>query len=127
MSLLTQGSGTQLYSTSFVQAAGVELVRRAQPTTLLLRFAPRRKPASMNDMLDQRGQSPEMDAAGALVDADMGLYYAWLALQRQPGGEQARMLAYVEGQGEAFVVGPQATRGAESTTPLTLKQVTELL
>jgi hypothetical protein len=127
MSLLTQGSGTQLYSTSFVQAAGVELVRRARPTTLLLRFAPRRKPASINDMLNQRGQSAEMDAEGALVDADMGLYYAWLALRQQPGGEQARMLAYVEGQGEAFVVGPRATRGAEITTPMTVQQAIKLL
>ena len=127
VSLLTEGSGTQLYSTSFVQAAAVELVRRAQPRTLFLRFAPRRKPASMNDMLEQRAQSAELDAEGALVDADMGIYYAWLAMQRQPRGERANLLAYVEGHGEAFVAGPQVTRGAESTTPLRVSQVLDLL
>ncbi len=127
LSLLTEGSGTQLYSTSFVQTAGVELARRAQPTTLLLRFAPRRRPASMNDMLEQHGQSAETDPQGALVDADMGLYYAWLALQRQPGGDQARLLAYVEGHGEAFLVGPSVTRGVESESPLALARLLEMV
>ena len=127
VSLLTEGSGTQLYSTSFVQAAAVELVRRTQPRTLMLRFAPRRKPASMNDMLEQRAQSAELDAEGALIDADMGLYYAWLAMQRQPGGDKAMLLALVEGHGEAFVAGPGVTRGVESTTPMRVAQVLELL
>ena len=125
--VLTQGSGTQLYSTSFVQAAAVELVRRAQPQTLLLRFAPRRRPASMNDMLEQRAQGVELDADGALVDADMGLYYAWLAMRKGPGGERATLLAYVEGQGEAFVAGPTVTRGVESASPLTMEQLFGML
>ncbi len=127
VSLLTQGSGTQLYSTSFVQAAAVELVRRAQPQTLLLRFAPRCKPASMNDMLEQRAQGVELDADGALVDADMAVYYAWLAMQRQPDGAHATLLVYVEGHGEAFVAGPGVTRGAQSTTPLRVEQLLAML
>lgn len=127
LSLLTEGSGTQLYSTSFVEAAAVGLLRRAQPQTLLARFAPRRKPASMNDMLEQRAQSTEMDANGALVDADMAAYYAWLALQRMPGGERGSLVAYVEGHGEAFIAGPAVTRGVVSTTPLSMQQVLSLL
>lgn len=127
VTLLTQGSGTQLYSTSFVQAAGVELVRRAAPRTLVLRFAPRRKPASMNDMLEQRAQSVELDPQGALVDADMAVYYAWLAMQRQPGGDRAGLLVYVEGHGEAFVAGPGVTRGVESDSLMTIKQALALL
>ena len=127
LSLLTESSGTQLYSTSFVQAAAVALVRRAQPETLLLRFAPRRRPASMNDMLEQRGQSAALDADGALVDADMAVYYSWLALQHQPRGEQARLLALVEGHGEAFAAGPGVVRGGESETPMTVAQLCALL
>ncbi len=125
VSLLTEGSGTQLYSTSFVQAAGVELIRRAEPSTLLLRFAPRRRPASMNDMLDQRPQSPELDPDGALVDADMAVYYAWLALRRQDA--RASLVAWVEGRGEAFVAGPAITRGVESATPLTMQKALALV
>lgn len=127
VTLLTQGSGTQLYSTSFVQAAGVELVRRAEPQTLMLRFAPRRRPANMNDMLEQRAQSDDLDAEGALVDADMAVYYAWLAMQSQPGGEQASLLVYVEGHGEVFVAGPGVTRGVETQSPMNMKQVLALL
>jgi len=41
LSVLTEGSGTQIYSTTFVQWAARELLRRAQPLTLLARFAPR--------------------------------------------------------------------------------------
>ncbi len=125
VSLLTQGSGTQLYSTSFVQAGGVELIRRARPETLLLRFAPRRKPANMNDMLDQRAQSVELDPDGALVDADMAVYYAWLALRKQD--ERASLVAWVEGHGEGFVVGPGVTRGVESTTAVTMRQALALI
>jgi hypothetical protein len=125
--LLTQGSGTQLYSTSFMEAAGVEVIRRAQPSTVMLRFAPRRKPASMNDMLDQRGQSLQMDPEGALIDADMALYYAWLAMRKLPGGEQASLLALVEGQGQAFVAGPAVTRGVESLSSVTIPQMLAMI
>jgi hypothetical protein len=40
VSVLTEGSGTQVFSTTFVQWAAREAFRRAQPLTLLLRFAP---------------------------------------------------------------------------------------
>jgi hypothetical protein len=127
VTLLTQGSGTQLYSTSFVEAAGVEVVRRARPSTVLLRFAPRRKPASMNDMLEQRGQSAEMDPQGALVDADMALYYAWLAMRKLPDGERTSLLAVVEGQGQGFIAGPAVTRGVESSSRVTIPQALSML
>ena len=38
--LLTEGSGTQIFSTTFAQWAARETLRRAQPLTLLVRFAP---------------------------------------------------------------------------------------
>ncbi len=45
LSLLTEGSGTQVFSTTFVQWAAREALRRAQPLTMLdpLRPAPARK------------------------------------------------------------------------------------
>ena len=127
VSLLVEGSGTQLYSTSFVQAAALELVRRAQPSTLLLRFAPRRRPASMNDMLEQRGESTATDPQGSLVDADMALYYAALAMRKMPGGDRMSLLAYVEEQGQLFMSGPRIVRGAESATPMTMEGALALL
>lgn len=38
--LLTEGSGTQIFSTVFAQWTAREVLRRAQPLTLLVRFAP---------------------------------------------------------------------------------------
>jgi hypothetical protein len=42
VNLLTEGSGTQLFSTTFVQWAAREILRRAQPATLLGRSAGRK-------------------------------------------------------------------------------------
>jgi hypothetical protein len=125
-SLLTVGSGTQIYSTSFVQAAAVEILRRARPSTLYFRFAPRRKQASINDMVDARTVSLEEDPAGSLVDADMAAYYAYLELAKQPGGERASFVVWVEGRNDAFVIGPNVTRDTESTTPLSMQQLISL-
>ena len=51
LSLLTEGSGTQVFSTTFAQWAAREALRRAQPQTLLVRFAPRQRQKSMNELL----------------------------------------------------------------------------
>src|ERR1039458_1567934 len=46
VNVLTQGSGPQIFSTSFVEWTAREAMRRAQPITMLVRFAPRRRSAS---------------------------------------------------------------------------------
>src|SRR5215469_806102 len=43
LSLLTEGSGTQVFATTFVQWAARETLRRAQPITLVARFTPRQR------------------------------------------------------------------------------------
>ena len=49
VAVLSEGSGTQFFSTTFVQWAAREVLRRAQPVTLVARFAPRLTERSMND------------------------------------------------------------------------------
>ncbi len=49
--LLTEGSGTQIFSTTFAQWTAREALRRAQPLTLLVRFAPRQRQKPMNELL----------------------------------------------------------------------------
>src|SRR5437868_4141452 len=73
--LLTEGSGTQIFSTTFAQWAAREALRRAQPLTLLVRFAPRQRQKPMNELLSGVYQDTELDPAGSLMDADMGSYY----------------------------------------------------
>jgi hypothetical protein len=106
LSLLTEGSGTQIYSTTFVQWAAREALRRAQPLTLFTRYAPRQKERPMNELLTGTGRAVSTDPEGSLIDADMGAYYTWLNQQRLPGAEESRFLVWFEGHGEALAVGP---------------------
>ena len=63
-----------------------EAMRRAQPITMLARFAPRQRMASMNELLKRDPLTQQTDPEGSLVDADMGAYYTWINQGRLPGG-----------------------------------------
>ena len=99
--LLTEGSGTQIFSTTFAQWAARETLRRAQPLTLLVRFAPRQRQQPMNELLSGIRSDAELDPAGSLVDADMGSYYTYLNQQRLTGAEKSSFLVWFEGHNEA--------------------------
>ncbi|HEX3878159.1 MAG TPA: hypothetical protein VHW24_14305 [Bryobacteraceae bacterium] len=123
LSLLTEGSGTQVFATTFVQWAAREALRRAQPLTLMARFAPRQRENQMNELLAERQRKPELDPAGSLVDADMGAYYNWLNQQRLPGAENSAFLAWFEDHSEAVVVAPGFERGKRSDAPVELAEL----
>lgn len=114
--LLTEGSGTQVFSTTFAQWAAREALRRAQPLTMLVRFAPRQRQRPMNEMLSGSNGSLDLDPAGSLIDADNGAYYNWLNQQRLPGAEQSSFLVWFENHREAVAIGPSMPRGTESST-----------
>ncbi|GAC1416475.1 MAG: hypothetical protein NVSMB62_06160 [Acidobacteriaceae bacterium] len=126
MSLLTEGSGTQIFSTTFVQWAARECLRRAEPETLMLRYAPRQQQQPMNVMLSG-GAASALDPEGSLVDADMGAYYTWLNLRRLTGADQMRFLVWFEGHGEALVVGPGLPGGTTSDSAMDMQGVLKLL
>jgi hypothetical protein len=111
LSLLTEGSGTQIYSTTFVQWAAREALRRAQPLTLLTRYTPRQKERPMNELLTGTGRTVATDPEGSLIDADMGAYYTWLNQQRLPGADESGFLVWFEGHGEAVAIGPHLKPG----------------
>jgi hypothetical protein len=125
--LLTEGSGTQIFSTSFAQWAAREALRRAQPLTLLVRFAPRQRQKPMNEMLFARVETVELDPVGSLVDGDMGAYYNWINQQRLPGADQSRFLVWFEGHNLAVAVSPKLPRNTESTTAANLRDVLALM
>jgi hypothetical protein len=124
LSLFTEGSGTQVFSTTFVQWAAREVLRRAQPLTLLARFTPRLREQSMDQLLAATRQVT-MDPSGSLIDADMGAWYIWLNQQRLSGADKSSFLVWFEGHGEAMAIGPSYTRGTESATPTDLEQLLE--
>jgi hypothetical protein len=121
--VLTEGSGTQIFSTTFAQWAAREALRRAQPLTLLVRFAPRQRQKPMNEMLSGTESRAELDPRASLVDADIGAYYNWLNQQRLTGAEQSSFLVWFENHGEAVAIGPSMPRGTESTTPVDLQKL----
>jgi len=126
LSLLTEGSGTQIFSTTFVQWGARECLRRAEPETLLLRFAPRQEQQPMNTMLSgQKGSAP--DPQGSIVDADMGAYYTWINMRRLSGAEQLRFLVYFEGHNEALIIGPGLPGGTTSDSAMDMQGVLKLL
>jgi len=127
ISLLTEGSGTQIFSTTFAQWTAREALRRAQPLTLLVRFAPRQKQRPMNELLSGIDVNPEPDFVGSLIDADMGAYYQWVNQQRLPGFEQSSFLAWFEGHSQAVAIGPSLPRGATSNSSMSLSEVLSLV
>jgi hypothetical protein len=123
MKLLTEGSGTQIFSTTFAQWTARETLRRAQPLTLLVRFAPRQRQKPMNELLSATGDRPELDLLGSLIDGDMGAYYNWLNQQRLPGADQSSFLVWFENHEEAVAIGPSMPRGTESTSAADLREL----
>jgi hypothetical protein len=124
--LFTEGSGTQIFSTTFVQWAAREALRRAQPLTLLVRFAPRQRQRPMNELLSSGDSNPELDFTGSLVDGDMGAYYHWINQQRLPGSEQSSFLVWFEGHSQALVIAPSLPRDTESNSVLDLRELLSL-
>jgi hypothetical protein len=126
LSLLTEGSGTQIFATTFVQWAARECIRRAEPETVLLRFSPRQQERSLNEMLMSAGPRA-VDAAGSLVDADMAAYYTWIELRRLGGSEDLRFLVWHEDHAEALLVGPGLPGGTTSDSAMKMDQLLKLL
>ncbi|MBV8867074.1 MAG: hypothetical protein JO210_16880 [Acidobacteriaceae bacterium] len=119
VSLFTEGSGTQIYSTTFVQWTAREALRRAKPLTMVARFTPRQRQAPMNELLSGTSQATT-DPAGSLVDADMGAWYTWIGLQRLTGADRSCFVAWFEDHNEAVAVGPLFPPGKEETAPVRL-------
>jgi hypothetical protein len=123
ISVLTEGSGTQIYSTTFVQWTAREALRRARPLTILTKFAPRQTEESADEELSGIQQRAVLDPVGSLVDADMGAYYTWVNLQRLSGAPQSSFIAWFEGHGEAVAVAPALQPGTESHDSVNLADI----
>jgi hypothetical protein len=121
--ILTEGSGTQIFSTTFAQWTAREVLRRAQPITMLVRFAPRQRQKPMNELLSGNSDHVDFDPVGSLVDGEMGAYYNWLNQERLSGAEESCFLVWFENHGDAVAVGPGMARGTVSNTTADIGQV----
>ncbi len=125
VSVLTQGAGSQVFSTTFVQWSAREAMRRAQPLTLFARFAPRQCMAPMNELLNRNPLTQKTDPEGSLIDADMGAYYTWINQQRLSGAADSRFLAWYEGHDLAVAVAPGLAKGTVSDGTTSLGKILE--
>lgn len=120
VALLTQGSGTQMFSTTFVQWAAREILRRAQPLTLVARFAPRQKEAVVRPPTEN---GLETDPNASLIDADMGAYYTWINQHRLSFAEESRFVVWFERHRQAFAAGPSLWPGQTDDTPVSFEEL----
>lgn len=124
LSLLTEGSGTQIFSTTFVQWAAREALRRAQPLTLLAHYTPRQRDAVIRA---PDGKPPVTDPQASLVDADMGAYYIWIDQQRLSEANRSGFLAWFEAHNQAVVIGPNWKAGATDSSRVGLPGIVNQL
>ena len=122
LSLLTEGSGTQLFSTTFVQWAAREALRRAQPWTLFARFTPRQRNAPIGSVATA-GDANRFDPDASLVDADMGAYYTWINQQRLQDSARAGFVVWYEEHNQALAIGSPFHAASHETRPTALKQI----
>jgi hypothetical protein len=131
VSLLTEGSGTQIFSTSFVQWSSREVLRRAQPLTLCARYAPRIRQRAFDAMVQAASSTDRevdgLDAEGSLIDADMGAYYTYLEMKKMPQAQESTFLVYVEGQSQGFLAGPRVPAGTRNDSHIQLSKIFERL
>jgi hypothetical protein len=121
--LLTEGSGTQIFSTTFVQWAVREVYRRAEPLTLVARFAPRARSEDMSYLLANVQAEIATDPEDSLVDADMGAWYSWLNQQRLPEADRTGFLAWYEDHGEAVAIGGSFAPGTEDHNAIDMAEL----
>lgn len=119
--LFTRSSGPQIFSTTFVQWTGRELARRAQPRTLLLRYAPRQRYQAFDELLRQ-AQPHSLDPEGSLRDAEIGAYYTWIEMNRITAPGKGTFVAWLEGSSQAVILGNNAPAGTQCSSSLTLDQ-----
>jgi hypothetical protein len=122
LSVYAEGSGTQIFSTTFVQWASRELLRRAEPVSLVACYGPRQRERDLNEMF-AKADANQSDPAGSLVDADLGAYYTWINLARLRGSESASFLAWSESHGQAVAIGPNFPRATEAPDSIALEKV----
>jgi hypothetical protein len=127
LKLFTEGSGTQIFSTTFAQWTAREALRRAQASTLLVRFAPRQSQGPMDELLSDRKTVPELDPMGSLIDADMAAYYQWINQQRLPGFQHSSFIVWFEDHAEAVAISPSLPRGTESKSAMNLGELIKLV
>ena len=103
-----------------MQWAARETLRRAQPEQLLVRFAPRQRQRTLNQLFDAARNVEVPDPEGSLRDADISAYYILLDLLRIADPAHITFLAWRENQGQAVLISPRAPANHVEEAPIDL-------
>lgn len=123
LSVYAEGSGTQVFTTTFVQWATREILRRAEPVTVVARYGLRQKQRTLNEMFSKTPSHIGSDPEGSLVDADFGAYTSWINLTRIAASDRARLIVWSEAHGQAIAIGPNCPRGTEAPDRIGVPQL----
>jgi hypothetical protein len=124
LSVYGDGSGTQIFSTTFIQWSSREILRRAEPLSLVARYGARQRQRGMNEMFTEAANGyAHPDPAGSLIDADLGAYYTWINLSRLSGSDSTFFLAWSEAHQQAVAIGPGFPRATVSDQPISMAKL----
>jgi hypothetical protein len=124
LSVYGDGSGTQIFSTTFIQWSSREILRRAEPLSLVARYGARQQQRGMNEMFTEASKAyAHPDPAGSLIDADLGAYYTWINLSRLSGPDSSSFLAWSQAHQQAIAIGPGFPRNTESSQPISVEKL----
>lgn len=125
VNVFTRGQGTQIFSTTFAEWTARQALSRAQPLTVLLRYAPRQRQLPMNKLLSDAFLPNQTDPEGSLMDADMGSYLIRIDQQRLTGATSSGFIVWCEDLNQAVAIGPVLPRGTSVSSKVNIKQILE--
>jgi len=116
--VLLGGNGTLLVNNTFVEWAGVQALKRAQPRLLVARFGVRDKMKPFSSLLLFSSPRPTdqvpilEDPLGSFVDVEQLAYYVWLSAEKSAAYRGKTLyLLLAEGVDEMLAIRPDAPMG----------------
>jgi hypothetical protein len=132
-SVFLSGNGALLFGSAFVEWAASEGFRRARPAVLVAYYGIRNKPKPFTSVAifeNQNKASPLPDVeelAGSALDAQVMMYYTWLAAIRYPEYQQAACLCLAVDRPQAYWVVPPDFPISDRAAPVKIEHLASAL
>ncbi len=132
--LFLSGNGALIFGNSFVEWAASEIIRRARPRFLAVRFGVRSKPKPFTSVVvfdnpDHVNPLPSVDdEPGSAIDAQILAAYIWYsALRYEEYRHSTVCICLVESLSEAYVVAPPDFTLGQISRPISIDVMAESL
>ena len=132
--LFLSGNGAMIFGNSFVEWAASEVIRRARPRFLAVRFGVRSKPKPFTSVAvfenpDRVNPLPSVDdEAGSATDAQILAAYIWYSALRYEEYRRSTVCICLAGSlSEAYVVAPPDFALGQTSGPISIDVMAESL